>query len=67
MDAVALAKRHGEDDAIAFYTRLLFGMEPTPEWRQRITASAEDKTKHEGERALRIVALMLAMPEAQLS
>jgi uncharacterized protein (DUF1800 family) len=66
MDAVALAKRHGEDDAIAFYTRLLFGTEPTPEWRQRITASVEDKTKHEGERALRIVALILAMPEAQI-
>jgi uncharacterized protein (DUF1800 family) len=66
MDAVALAKRHGEDDAIAFYTRLLFGTEPTPEWRQQITAALDDKAKDEGERALRIVALILAMPEAQL-
>jgi uncharacterized protein (DUF1800 family) len=67
MDAVALAKRHGHDDAIAFYTRLLFGAEPTADWRQRITASLDDSTKHEGERALRIVGLILAMPEAQLS
>jgi uncharacterized protein (DUF1800 family) len=67
MDAVALAKRHGEDDAIAFYTRLLFGTEPTAEWRQRITASVDEKTKHEGDRAWQTVALMLAMPEAQLS
>ncbi len=67
MDAVALAKRHGEDDTTAFYTRLLFGTEPTPEWRQRITAALDDKAKDEGERALRIVALILAMPEAQLS
>jgi uncharacterized protein (DUF1800 family) len=67
MDAVALAKRHGGDDAIAFYTRLLFGTEPTPEWRQRITAALDDKAKDKGQRALQIVALLLAMPEAQLS
>jgi hypothetical protein len=66
MNAVALAKRHGQDDAIAFYTRLLFGTEPTPESRQRITAALDDKARDEGERTLRIVALMLAMPEAQL-
>jgi len=64
MDARALAKSHGEDDVIAFYTRLLFGVDPTAEWRQRITASAE--AKNDGERARRVVALMLAMPEAQL-
>jgi hypothetical protein len=67
MDAVALAKHHGEDDTTAFYTRLLFGTEPTPEWRQRITAALDDKAKDEGERDLGIVALMLAMPEAQLN
>jgi uncharacterized protein (DUF1800 family) len=64
MDARSLAKNHGEDDVIAFYTRLLFGVEPTAEWRQRITASVE--AKDDGERARRVVALMLAMPEAQL-
>jgi hypothetical protein len=64
MDAVALAKRHGEDDAIAFYTRLLFGTEPTPEWRQRITAGIAPDS--EADRARKIVALMLAMPEAQI-
>jgi uncharacterized protein (DUF1800 family) len=65
MDAVALAKRHGQDDIVAFYTRLLFGTEPTAEWRQRITASVD--AKDDGERARRVVALMLAMPEAQVA
>jgi hypothetical protein len=64
MDARALAKNHGEDDVITFYTRLLFGVEPTSEWRQRTKASVE--AKDDGERARRVVALMLAMPEAQL-
>jgi uncharacterized protein (DUF1800 family) len=65
MDAVALVKRHGESDVVAFYTRLLFGVEPTPQWRQRITATVD--AKDEGEGARRIVALMLAMPEAQIA
>ncbi len=65
MDAVALAKRHGESDVVAFYTRLLFGVEPIPEWRQRITVSVE--ANDEADRARRIVALMLAMPEAQIA
>jgi uncharacterized protein (DUF1800 family) len=63
MDAVALAKQRGEDDVIPFYTRLLFGVEPTPEWRQRITSGVT--ADNGGDRARRIVALMLAMPEAQ--
>jgi uncharacterized protein (DUF1800 family) len=64
MDARALAKNHGEVDVIAFYTRLLFGVEPAAEWRQRITASVE--AKDDTDRARRVVALMLATPEAQL-
>jgi uncharacterized protein (DUF1800 family) len=67
MDALALAKRHGEDDAIAFYTRLLLGTEPAPKWRDRIRASLDPNAKQEGDRALRIVASILAMPEAQLN
>jgi uncharacterized protein (DUF1800 family) len=66
MDAVALARRHAEDDAIAFYTRLLFGIEPTPDWRQRLAAGLDEKVKDEDDRARKIVALMLAMPEAQV-
>jgi uncharacterized protein (DUF1800 family) len=65
MDANALAKRHGAEDALAFYTRLLLGTEPAPEWRQRISASSH--ADDDGERARRVVALILAMPEAQLS
>jgi uncharacterized protein (DUF1800 family) len=64
MDAVALAKKHGQDDMIAFYTRLLFGTEPTPEWRQRITGGVT--TDNDSDRARKRVALMLAMPEAQI-
>jgi uncharacterized protein (DUF1800 family) len=67
MDPVALAKRHGEKDIIAFYTRLLFGIEPTPAWRERLTAALDDKVKDEGERARKIVGLILAMPEAQVA
>jgi uncharacterized protein (DUF1800 family) len=67
MDAIALAKRHGREDVVAFYTRLLLGAEPTPEWRQRLAATIDDKSKDEGERARKMVALSLAMPEAQIS
>jgi uncharacterized protein (DUF1800 family) len=67
MDAVALAKRHGQDDVIAFYTQVLFGFEPSPEWRQRIMGAVDGKEKDEGERARKIVGLILAMPEAQLA
>jgi uncharacterized protein (DUF1800 family) len=41
MDALGLAKKHGEPDVIAFYTRLLLGTEPTPAWRERITAALD--------------------------
>jgi uncharacterized protein (DUF1800 family) len=67
MDAVALAKRHGQDDIVAFYTRLLLGAEPTPEWRQRIAAALDAGAADEGEKARKMVALILAMPEAQIA
>jgi uncharacterized protein (DUF1800 family) len=67
MDAVALANRHKHDDVISFYTRLLLGTEATPEWRQRLTASLDNKNKDEGKQARRIVGLILAMPEAQIA
>jgi uncharacterized protein (DUF1800 family) len=64
MDAVALAKRHGQDDVIGFYTRVLLGTEPTAAWRQRITAGVT--ADNDGDRARKIVALILGMPEAQI-
>jgi uncharacterized protein (DUF1800 family) len=67
MDAVALAKKHGEDDIVSFYTRLLFGIEPAEDWRQRINGATDGKANDEGERARKIVGLMLATPEAQLA
>jgi uncharacterized protein (DUF1800 family) len=67
MDAVALAKRHGQEDVVAFYTRLLLGAEPTPEWRQRLAAAIVGQSKDEGERARKMVALIFAMPEAQIA
>jgi uncharacterized protein (DUF1800 family) len=67
MDALAFARRHGERDVIALYTRLLLGTQPTASWRQRITAALDPRIKDEGERARRVVALILAMPEAQVA
>jgi uncharacterized protein (DUF1800 family) len=67
MDALGLAQRHGEKDVIAFYTRLLLGTEPTPSWRSRLTAGVGQNMQNEAEAARRTVALILAMPEAQLA
>jgi len=65
MDALALARRHGEKDGIAFYTRLLLGTEPAPAWRARLTAGIGLKPRDEAAR--RAVTLILAMPEAQMA
>src|SRR5262249_52946581 len=45
MDALALARRHGERDVIALYTRLLLGTEPTASWRRRLTAALDPRIK----------------------
>jgi uncharacterized protein (DUF1800 family) len=66
LDARALARRHGETDVVAFATRLLLGAEPTAAWRARLGAGI-DKGTDEAEGARRAVALILAMPEAQLA
>jgi uncharacterized protein (DUF1800 family) len=65
MDALDLVRRFGDADVMAFYTRLLLGAEPTPAWRERLTAALDPTVKEEGH-ARRMVALVLAMPEAQL-
>jgi uncharacterized protein (DUF1800 family) len=67
MDARALAERYGEKDVVAFSTRLLLGIEPSPAWRARLAAGVEAKGTDEAEAAQRTVALILAMPEAQLA
>jgi len=70
MDALGLARRHGQgagrDDVVAFYTRLLLGVEPTPDWRARLAEALGPKEADAGF-ARRVVSLILAMPEAQLA
>jgi uncharacterized protein (DUF1800 family) len=67
MDALALARRYAEKDLVAFYTRLLLGVEPTPAWRQRLVAGSDPALRDQAEAARRTAALILAMPEAQLA
>jgi uncharacterized protein (DUF1800 family) len=67
MDALALARRHGEKDVVTFFTRLLLGTEPAPAWRARLAAGVDPKATEEAEAARRTAALILAMPEAQLA
>ncbi len=67
MDALALARRHGEADPVAFYTRLLLGSEPSAAWRERLAAALGPKAKDEGAAARRVTALVLALPESQLA
>jgi uncharacterized protein (DUF1800 family) len=67
MDALDLVRRNGEKELIAFYTRLLLGTEPAPAWRARLMTGIDPKVQDEAEAARRTVALILAMPEAQLS
>ena len=66
MDALALARRHGEADPVVFYTRLLLGAEPSPAWRDRLAAALGPKAKEDGAAARRVATLVLALPEAQL-
>jgi hypothetical protein len=67
MDVLAWARRHGVEDVVALTTRLLLGTEPTPAWRDRLAAGLEGKGTEAAETARRTVALILAMPEAQLA
>ncbi len=71
MDAAGLARRHGHgkdfDDAVAFYTKLLLGVGPTPAWRDRLAAALGKDAAAKPESLRRAVALVLALPEAQLA
>jgi uncharacterized protein (DUF1800 family) len=70
LDAIDLAARHGhgKDRAtmIGFYTKLLLGAEPTAAWRDRLTAALAPGNDAEPETIRKAVALILAMPDAQL-
>jgi uncharacterized protein (DUF1800 family) len=67
MDALGLPRSHGEKDVVAFSTRLLLGTEPAPAWRARLAAAVDPKLTDEAETARRTMALILAMPEAQVN
>jgi uncharacterized protein (DUF1800 family) len=67
MDALALTRLHGENDVVAFYTRLLLGTEPAPSWRDRMEAGIRPEKMTQAEAARRTVALILTMPEAQIA
>jgi uncharacterized protein (DUF1800 family) len=67
LDVLTLAGRHGEKDVVAFSTRLLLGSDPSPAWRARLEAGIKAKGSEEAVRARQTVALILAMPEAQLN
>jgi uncharacterized protein (DUF1800 family) len=71
MDAAALAERHGHgphrDTVLAFYTKLLLGTEPTAAWQDRLAAALGPGNDARPETIRKAVALILAMPEAQLA
>ncbi len=71
LDALGLATRHGRgrdrDDAIGFFADLILGAEPGPGWRARIGAAIGSPSTWGPEAARRLVALILASPEAQLA
>ena len=70
LDALGLARRHGQgtglDEVLAFYTKLMLGIEPTPDWRARLVRALGPRTD-EAESARRVVTLIMAAPEAQLA
>jgi uncharacterized protein (DUF1800 family) len=69
LDVLGLARRHGVDRGrealVDFFTRLLLGTEPTAAWRRRLEAGLP-ATGAAADVARRVVALILASPEAQV-
>src|SRR5262249_48100219 len=70
LDARELARRHGANTEragiIDFYTQLLLGRESSAAWRDRLLAGLDGYSMDEDDIARRIVALILASPEAQV-
>jgi hypothetical protein len=52
---------------IHFYSKLLLGVEPSAPWMERLTAALGPDRDGRPEAMRKAVALILAMPEAQLS
>jgi hypothetical protein len=51
---------------IGFYTKLLLGVEPPAPWSDRLTAALDPGKDSKPETICKAVALILAMPEAQV-
>ncbi|HEV8058231.1 MAG TPA: DUF1800 domain-containing protein [Gemmataceae bacterium] len=71
LDAVGLALRHGAgnsiDSIVDFFARLLLGLEPDKEWRDRFMAALGPRKNGELGTLQNVVGLMLATPEAQVA
>jgi uncharacterized protein (DUF1800 family) len=70
LHAVALARRHGQakdrETMIRFYANLLLGVDPPAPWFDRLTAALGSDKEGKPQTMCKAVALILAMPEAQL-
>ena len=70
MDGIGLAKRHGcsvdRDAIIDFYAKLILGATPSGEWTARLMHSFGPGSDSDPEWSRKAVALILALPEAQL-
>jgi len=71
LDALGMARRHQRagdlEEVIGFYGELLLGMSPGAAFRTRLYKALGAKTALEPETARRVVVLILASPEGQLS
>jgi uncharacterized protein (DUF1800 family) len=71
VDALGLATRHGcakaLEDILAWYGELLFGSPPAKPWHDRLLMAVGPKATVEPDTVRRLLALMLASPEAQLA
>ncbi|HLJ98159.1 MAG TPA: DUF1800 domain-containing protein [Gemmataceae bacterium] len=71
LDALGLALKHGQgsdlDPVTGFYLQLILGIEPSPAWQKRLTAALGSTNGNKAEAARRMVALVMAMPEAQVN
>jgi hypothetical protein len=66
-----VAERHGQgldrDTVLAFFSKLLLGVEPNLSWYKKLAAMFGPASSTPAETARRAVALILSSPEAQLA
>jgi uncharacterized protein (DUF1800 family) len=71
VDARSLAARHGRDgglyNQVGFFAELFTGRAPSPGWCDQIAEAVSGSRADKPEAARRVVALILASPEAQLT